>query len=219
MAELANPRWERFAEATAKGMTRADAFYYAGFRAGNKRAAQNRGSTLFGRPEIKARVTEIEEELRQQGINESGITRGYVLAELKRNHEKATQAEAVLDREGNETGEYKYQGTVANRALELMGKELGMFADKLQLENLDSELEAMTPTELKNYVRAMAGEVGLRVVDMNEDQIREYILTQAPRVGLRVEESGEGADRPADAEGEAVQPISEAEAVPRSRCH
>lgn len=28
------------------------------------------------------------------------------------------------------SGEYKYDGSVANRALELLGKELGMFVDR-----------------------------------------------------------------------------------------
>jgi hypothetical protein len=31
------------------------------------------------------------------------------------------------DREGNPTGEYTYQGGVANKALELLGKVLGIF--------------------------------------------------------------------------------------------
>jgi hypothetical protein len=46
------------------------------------------------------------------------------------------QAEAVTDREGNETGEYQYAGAVANRALELLGKHLGLFPDKLQVSEL-----------------------------------------------------------------------------------
>jgi hypothetical protein len=33
-----------------------------------------------------------------------------------------------FDAKGNETGIYAYGGQVANRALELIGKELGMFA-------------------------------------------------------------------------------------------
>jgi len=40
------------------------------------------------------------------------------------------QAVPVLDKQGEPTGEYTYQGAVANRALELIGKHLGMFIDR-----------------------------------------------------------------------------------------
>jgi hypothetical protein len=40
------------------------------------------------------------------------------------------QARPVFDSDGRETGEYRYNGMVANRALELLGKEPGMFVDK-----------------------------------------------------------------------------------------
>ena len=40
------------------------------------------------------------------------------------------QAVPHLDYEGNPTGVYTYQGNVANKALELLGRELGMFAQR-----------------------------------------------------------------------------------------
>lgn len=43
----------------------------------------------------------------------------------------------MLDREGGETGVYQYQGNVANRALELLGKHLGMFIDVHELSGPD----------------------------------------------------------------------------------
>ena len=44
--------------------------------------------------------------------------------------ERAMQAVPHLDHEGNPTGVYTYQGNVANKALELLGRELGMFAQR-----------------------------------------------------------------------------------------
>ena len=44
------------------------------------------------------------------------------------------QAAPVLDRDGEPTGEYQYQGQAANRALELLGKELGMFVERKQVD-------------------------------------------------------------------------------------
>jgi hypothetical protein len=40
------------------------------------------------------------------------------------------QAEPVLDKTGRPTGVYTYEGGVANRGLELIGKNLGMFEEK-----------------------------------------------------------------------------------------
>jgi hypothetical protein len=36
----------------------------------------------------------------------------------------------VLDKDGNETGRYEWNGRVANKALELLGREIGMFVER-----------------------------------------------------------------------------------------
>jgi hypothetical protein len=59
---------------------------------------------------------------------------GYVLETLKSNVDRAMQAEPVYDSDGEPTGEYTYQGGVANKGLELLGKTTGMFVDKRELE-------------------------------------------------------------------------------------
>lgn len=40
------------------------------------------------------------------------------------------QEHAVLDHEGQETGEYRYEGAVANKSVELLDKHIGLFTDK-----------------------------------------------------------------------------------------
>ena len=44
------------------------------------------------------------------------------------------------DAEGTETGEYRYEGSVANRALELLGKEFGMFVDRSEMKAVISDV-------------------------------------------------------------------------------
>src|SRR5262249_15282773 len=55
-------------------------------------------------------------------------------AKLVENVERAMQAEPVRrkagDYEEEVPGEYVYNGSVANKALELIGKEIGMFVDR-----------------------------------------------------------------------------------------
>jgi hypothetical protein len=55
------------------------------------------------------------------------VDRAWVIAKVTENVQRAMQVEPVQDREGNPTGQYIYHGGVANRATELLGKELGMF--------------------------------------------------------------------------------------------
>lgn len=62
----------------------------------------------------------------------TGLTQERVVNRLKENVERAMQAMPVLDQEGNETGQYVYQGQVENRALELLGRQLGMFPGKIE---------------------------------------------------------------------------------------
>ena len=55
------------------------------------------------------------------------VDRTWVISMLTENAKRAMQVEPVRDREGNPIGQYSYQGGVANKALELLGKEIGMF--------------------------------------------------------------------------------------------
>lgn len=60
----------------------------------------------------------------------------WIRSKLKLNAERALQEIPVLDKEGEPTGEYRYEGNVANRALELLGKDkaVGMFEDAVKGE-------------------------------------------------------------------------------------
>jgi len=51
---------------------------------------------------------------------------------LVENVQRSMQAVAVRDSEGNPI-EYRWSGSVANKALELLGKHLGMFMDKQEI--------------------------------------------------------------------------------------
>ena len=186
MGELDKERWEKFAMLTATGHKRADAFFGAGYQAKNRQTATKRGVALFAKLEIKARVVEIEAELRGNAIAKAEIDREWVLRGLKTNIERAAQAKPVRDRHGKDTGQFKYEPAAVNRGYELVGKELGMFTERFQVEGLDSVIEGMSTEEIRAHIRAACTEVGLRVVDMDDDQLRDFIVRNAERVGLRV---------------------------------
>jgi hypothetical protein len=53
------------------------------------------------------------------------------------------QAESVLDQDGTPVGEFRYQSNVANKALELIGRAIGVFVDHKKVSDrlTDDELE------------------------------------------------------------------------------
>ena len=75
------------------------------------------------------------------------LTQDWVLDRLREVTERCMQHEALLDHEGNPTGEYKFNASGANKSIELIGKHFGMFKDNLKVkleishEDTLSELE------------------------------------------------------------------------------
>ena len=220
MPALLNFRWESFARSRAGGMSNADSYRGAGYKCESDVQARQRGDKLGRKDVMKARVMEIRDALATNSLEAVGMNREWVLRELKENYGKAAAATEVTDRQGNKTGEFTFQGSVANRSLELMGKELGMFVDRFVVGDMDSELEGMKPEELRSFVKATAMSVGLRCVEMNDDELRTFILRNAGRVGLRVvEEGGEDSGGAPSSEDGGVSTVSEAGAVSPPRTH
>jgi hypothetical protein len=77
--------------------------------------------------------------------NKTTITPQWVMEKLAAIAERAMEPVAVVDRNGVPTGEYRCELSVANKALELLGKELGMFRDAKRRE------QASTPEDLPNW--------------------------------------------------------------------
>lgn len=141
MPALSNPKHEAFCLLFVKGKTAGNAttsYKKAGY-SGNRRAA----SILGQRPDIRGRIAElstsvakIAEKVEERLIEKGVATQEWIIDRLVENVNRAMQAVAVLDNEGRPTGEYKYDGGVANKALELLGKERGMFVDRTESLNV-----------------------------------------------------------------------------------
>lgn len=66
---------------------------------------------------------------------------------------RAMQHRPVLDGKGRQTGVFRYQGQVANRALELIGKELGMFVDRSEQLVWDGDPAKLTDGQLETLLQ------------------------------------------------------------------
>jgi hypothetical protein len=121
---LANGKHEHFAHLIAKGESTAKAYVLCGYS--NNGALQS-GNRLLRSPDVSARVEDLKAAVSERQVEKIAVGRAWVLAMLIENVKRAMQVEPARDREGNPIGQYGYQGGVANKALELLGKELGMF--------------------------------------------------------------------------------------------
>lgn len=93
---------------------------------------------------VATRLEELQNELKERNI----VSVEWVLNNLKEVAERCMQAEPVLIRDGDswiESGEYQFAHSGANKSLELIGKHLGMFTDKIEVGNKDNK-----PFEIKD---------------------------------------------------------------------
>lgn len=123
MPVLANPKYERFSQELAQGKSADKAYCLAGFVKNRSNA-----SRLSSNEDIRARVQEIQ----LGGAQAAGLTVQWVIDGIKENFARAMQHVEVKDHRGQGIGEYRYDGAVANKCLELAGKHLGLFAEKVE---------------------------------------------------------------------------------------
>jgi phage terminase small subunit len=140
MPVLPNIRREKFAQNIAAGQNASEAYAGAGFEA--KSSIRINALRLTRDPKVAARILELRERKAVVIEQTTGITRAYVVERLKLNLDMALAAAVDNPSAGN----------VANRALELLGRELGMFVDRKKVtitslaEASDEELAALLAT-------------------------------------------------------------------------
>lgn len=128
MAKKLTPKQAAFWEEYLVDLNATQAAIRAGY---SEKTAYAQGQRLLKNVEIQKAI--------QDGMaarsERTQVTQDWVIQKLTENVERSMQSEPVMQKKGNEwveTGEYQYQGSVANKALELLGKHLGMFVDKVE---------------------------------------------------------------------------------------
>jgi|GEM_PF-920131 phage terminase small subunit len=145
MATLTNPKHERFAQELANGVSASQAYEKAGFRPNRPNASRLRHSE-----HIKQRVAELlaarqrqAEKASEKALRELAIDRRWVLERL------VTNATTAL-----ENGD----GSVANRALELIGIEHGMFIKRSETGGPGDFAAIQSAQDLIAQVRQQLGD-------------------------------------------------------------
>ena len=136
MPPLKNQRQEAFCLEFVKDRNGLRSYKAAGYSCPNENTAGAGAAQVLKSIKVKVRILELDAKTIKafdRAIEKDALTKvidkAWVVSTLVSNVDRSMQAEPVLDKDGQRTGEYQYQGNVANRGLELIGKHLGMFAE------------------------------------------------------------------------------------------
>lgn len=158
-----NPQQERFAILMAKGeMKPAQCYAAAGYKSGGQNA-----SRLSRNPRIRARIRELQAKAERKAV----VDIAYVITSLK------TVAEASMERHPIEVADGEIveklaDASAANRALELLGKTMGAFVDRTQIDLSESTRkhierlvqivvdEVHDPDTVRRLIARLEGELG-----------------------------------------------------------
>jgi len=98
----------------------------------SERSARTQAEFLMKNPAVKAAI----EEKRQEYARKNNVTPDWVVANAKKIVIRCMQEEPVYDKEGNPTGEYRFDSAGAIGALRILAKFLGM--ERTTIEHQDS---------------------------------------------------------------------------------
>lgn len=110
-------------------MNAAAAYRRAGYDC-NEATARANSSRLLTNANIVAEIDKRQQKLQE----DTGISVQWVLNNFKAVAERCMQAEPMFDRETGDIVEYRFDSSGANKALESIGRHLGMFNDKLKVD-------------------------------------------------------------------------------------
>lgn len=156
-----NVRQEKLALAYAICGNRKEAMRQAGYSLGGTWSQQ--ASRLFAKPRIQHRIKVHRDAIASKATTSAAVSREWVRSELVDNVKRAKAAIPVLDPQGNPIGEWRCDLTNATRALELLGKESGQFADRQIIDDMSS-LEGKTPEQMEAALKATLAEIGVQTI-------------------------------------------------------
>lgn len=102
--------------------------------------AAQRANKLMKRPDVQELIATLREQVSADMAQRYAISRESIIRDLVDIQRKCMQAEPVKDGQGEPTGEYRFDAAGAIKATELLGKELGMFVQRVKHEHSVADL-------------------------------------------------------------------------------
>lgn len=121
----------------------------AGYACRNSNSCSQVGFENLRKPEICEYIA----ALRKQIGRSFAVTAEETIAGLREVRNRAMQEEPVFDRKGKPTGVYQSDLSAAIRAIELLGKTIGMFVDRKELSSANESALQVRIIELPSNGR------------------------------------------------------------------
>ncbi len=156
-ATLKNTKREHFAQLVSNGESPPRAYVLAGYSENGALQSSNR---LLRDADICSRIAHLRgkkeskhEKAVSAVVKDAALDKAWVLAKLVKITDMGMAAEPVMDKDGNPVGEYKQNLAAAKGAVELIGKELGMFIDRKEIRT--GYLDTLNPDDLTALENAL----------------------------------------------------------------
>ena len=178
---LKSVKQERFAQEYATGISQAEAYRrsYDVSPNSDPESSRRKAWDLMQNVTISARVEYLKSQVASQVIQKVGITKEWVVQRLIDVHNMAITGEPILGANGENRGT-KQNLPAANKALELIGTELGMFNKNVTIsgdkENplllLAQHIQGSALPIVKQVEDAVV-EAAIEVTEAEEDERRD----------------------------------------------
>lgn len=167
MADKLTPKQDAFVRAYLKTGSPSEAYRLAyDAKAMNDKAVSVEGARLLKNPSVALDI----ERLQLKATDKAVLSKAWVIERLMRNVQIAMGEETIkqkIAKKNKETGEVLVieidvtdrDTAGANRGLELLGKELGMFVDRSEIGK-PGDFDHMSDDELREFVARRAADLG-----------------------------------------------------------
>ena len=187
MPVLRMVRQERYAQARARGLTQPKAYVEAGYEDGDPHIVKESARRLEAQPAVRARIDELleaghevaverEEKRKDLVAFDDAMGKVEILQGLRTVFELAIKTSVHVTKEGDLVDGDPVNLGAANRALELMGKQEGMFADTKIIKR---EGDGMNTAQL----RAAIEKLDEQLVQIGEQAKDITVLDHEPETG------------------------------------
>ena len=140
--------------------------------------AASKAHNLLSKPQIYAVIYHaVQEAMKRIQVDAEWVLNGAVEV-----YERCMQKEKILDRNGDFTGEFKFDASNSLKALDIIGKHISVkaFEDRLENDKSREVAERLSRARLRTQHRQALEEIEAENEDQEENQNQEIQLDDVP---------------------------------------
>ena len=133
---------------------------------------------MMDRPEVARRIKTLQEQAACKVVEAVGATEAFVIGGFIDVFERCMQSTPVLNRQGEETGEFQFHPAGANTALTKLGEFLGLFKDRKKQDTIGEQSFEDLERSIRSLEAKARGSAPLR--SEPEGEIEEEVRQLQP---------------------------------------